>query len=451
MRPFAPLALLVLLVAGGATAQAESEPLSGPVYLDDVLVVAANATLSLGPGVQVTGPGHFEVWGSLVIAGTPASRAEIAVPILLLGNGTSRFEHARLYGSHDAAIVVRNGSLDAHDVTIDSNGVGVSAESGAFVDLRDVTFRANAGSALRVAGAQSVSVARSLFLANGRGVSVTGGRALVQDSTFRGDATQIEVAWTGGALNASFARNDLAAEHLSGGPLVVLRGFAGAPAIEFAGNRMHGAAVGVLVAGPGPTLVSRNDTIDENVVGLSLNRGEATLIGTRLGNARDVEGSATGALVQDNVTYLRPQAAIVPQAAAEPFPWAFLGLGALVLAGVLTAAFVVPARRRAQELPEADPAPPPPPPPTPIPTPTLTPQELRILLDVVANPGSAQAAIAQRLGMTRQALHYHVKKLDARGLLRKEAQGRETHCRVPPEVAAALPTPGANTRSAQKP
>lgn len=447
-----PVALILLLVAlpSLGAAQDAPAPLTGSVYVDDVVVVAPDATLTLGPGVQVTGPGRFEVWGSLVVAGTPASRAEVAVPVLLLGNGSSRFEHAHFYGAHDAAITVRNGSLDAHDVEVGASGMGLEAGPGSFVELRDVAFRDNAGAALRVQGAQNVAVSRSLFVNNGKGVSVASGRILVQDSTFHGDGTQVEVAWTGGPMNASFARNDLAAQRPTGGPLVVLRGFDGAPSVQLTGNRVHGAAVGVLVAGPGPALESRNDTFDDNVVGLSLNRGVATLVGTRLGNTKDVEGATSAdALRLDNVTFLRPQAQAVPVAAPAPFPWlAPLGLGAIVLVGVLAAVLAMPARRRAQELPEPDPAPPAPPPApvVPIPAPRVTPQELRVLQDVVANPGSAQAAVAQRLGMTRQALHYHVKKLEARGLLVKEAKGRETLCRVPPEVAAALE----DTRSEEK-
>ncbi len=47
-----------------------------------------------------------------------------------------------------------------------------------------------------------------------------------------------------------------------------------------------------------------------------------------------------------------------------------------------------------------------------------------------ANPGTTQSDIAKALGLSRQALHYHVKKLDKRGFLRKVTQGRETLCYV---------------------
>jgi predicted transcriptional regulator len=64
--------------------------------------------------------------------------------------------------------------------------------------------------------------------------------------------------------------------------------------------------------------------------------------------------------------------------------------------------------------------------------------ERRILDDVLAHAGTAQAAVAARLGLSRQALHYHVKKLEARGLLSKTPEGRETRCEVTPLGRAAL-------------
>lgn len=64
----------------------------------------------------------------------------------------------------------------------------------------------------------------------------------------------------------------------------------------------------------------------------------------------------------------------------------------------------------------------------------LSPQEARILLDMADHPGTPQSAVAQRLGLSRQALHYHVKKLEGRGLLTKLAKGRETQCFVRPEA-----------------
>ncbi|HVL49326.1 MAG TPA: winged helix-turn-helix transcriptional regulator [Candidatus Thermoplasmatota archaeon] len=54
--------------------------------------------------------------------------------------------------------------------------------------------------------------------------------------------------------------------------------------------------------------------------------------------------------------------------------------------------------------------------------------ERDVFEDIAANPGSTQARIAERLGLSRQALHYHIKKLERMGYISKVAQGRETYC-----------------------
>ena len=91
----------------------------------------------------------------------------------------------------------------------------------------------------------------------------------------------------------------------------------------------------------------------------------------------------------------------------------------------------VPTYRLAPPLPPADAAEPD------VDTP-LRPQEVRVLRDLLQHPGTPQSAIAQRLGLSRQALHYHVKKLEARGLLTKITKGRETHCYARAEAEALV-------------
>lgn len=86
----------------------------------------------------------------------------------------------------------------------------------------------------------------------------------------------------------------------------------------------------------------------------------------------------------------------------------------------------------------AAPAPPPDAPPPDLGAP-LTTQEARVLRDMLDHPGTPQSAVAQRLGLSRQALHYHVKKLETRGLVTKITKGRETHCYVRAEARALLP------------
>jgi hypothetical protein len=433
-----PILILVLALPTGAAQALVWQDQVVPV--NDDVIVYPNGTLTIGPGTVVTGTGHIVVWGSLVVEGDPARRAEIAVPILLLGNGTSTLEHARVWGVHGPAITLRNGTLLAHDAVLEADDVGLDAGHGAHASLADVTLRDNAGAALRVSGDARVEVARATLERNGRGVEVASGSLLVSDSIFRGDTPQVDVAWDGGALDATFLRNDLAALHPTGGPLVVLRdgnATGPGPTVSFAQDRLHDAAVAILVSGPGPALRSENDTIDANAVGLSLHAGTARLVRATLGNARNLEGADSGDVALENVTYLADAAATLPTQVPVGFPWAAVGLGAVVLA-ILGLVIAQPLVKR--RLPQPPPGSPglPPPPLVPHVLPALTPHEMRILRDVAANPGSAQAAIAARLGVTRQALHYHVKKLETKGLIVKVAKGRETRCHLAPGVAEAL-------------
>ena len=61
-------------------------------------------------------------------------------------------------------------------------------------------------------------------------------------------------------------------------------------------------------------------------------------------------------------------------------------------------------------------------------TDTLRKTEREIYDDILAHPGSPQSEVAARLGLSRQALHYHIKKLETQGFISKVAQGRETLC-----------------------
>ena len=60
--------------------------------------------------------------------------------------------------------------------------------------------------------------------------------------------------------------------------------------------------------------------------------------------------------------------------------------------------------------------------------PPLRRMEQVVLDEIRAHPGRAQAEVAQALGLSRQALHYHVKKLEQSGLVVKVTRGRETLC-----------------------
>jgi len=153
------------------------------------------------------------------------------------------------------------------------------------------------------------------------------------------------------------------------------------------------------------------------------------------------------------VTYLRGEEAAPAPVAPAKWSWWVLGAAIAALAG---AAVLAPRLRRPRAprhagLRALGPAPPPRDAPrTPDLRTPITGIERRILADVIAHPDTPQRAVADRLGYTRQALHYHVKKLEARGLVTKLVEGRETRCRVPPGVASMLSTAGETHTDSQE-
>lgn len=73
---------------------------------------------------------------------------------------------------------------------------------------------------------------------------------------------------------------------------------------------------------------------------------------------------------------------------------------------------------------------------------TLMPTALRsvereILNVIIATPGKPQSAIAADLGVSRQSLHYHIKKLESQGFITKVPRGRETLIFAKEEAVAA--------------
>lgn len=71
--------------------------------------------------------------------------------------------------------------------------------------------------------------------------------------------------------------------------------------------------------------------------------------------------------------------------------------------------------------------------------------ERQIYETILANPGSAQSHLAQKLGLSRQALHYHIKKLEKSGFISKVPQGRETLIYAAPTSTPPTEPEPANT------
>src|SRR5688500_13253268 len=102
-------------------AQADPAPLTGAIYLTETLVVGEGETLSIGPGASITGPGSIEVRGSLMVEGNATDKADVAVPILIVGNGTSRIADARLWGVKGTALTASAGNVTLERVLFEGN------------------------------------------------------------------------------------------------------------------------------------------------------------------------------------------------------------------------------------------------------------------------------------------------------------------------------------------
>lgn len=398
-----PGVLLLLLTVPTALA---AEPITGAFYVGGVLLVPEGETLRIAPNATLSGPGRIEVRGTLLVEGTPGGQVNLTVPILVSGNGTARLAHARLWGVHGTALTVKEGRAELQDCLFEANEVGLHVGPGPSTLLaQDASFRSHDRVAARFEGAYDATWTGGTFSGNAAHIVLASGPG----STFRlADAT---LGPTGGASLTAGG---------TGGAVTLL------------GDSFSGGDVGLRVEGP-LDVVSRNDTFLGMRIGVQVLAGSLELDGARFDTLeRDIDAAPATRLELADVT-LTP-AAIVAPAPAEPSPngpsawWALL---ALALAGGGVAWWRM--RPRAES-----PAPAPPTPAPPVDLTGVTSQELRLLRDVAAHPGTAQAAAAARLGMSRQALHYHVKKLEGRGLLAKTTMGRETRCTLPEAVALAL-------------
>lgn len=450
-RTLAGAALTVLFVTVltlPVSAQEGATLPPGPIYLTDSLEVKAGETLAIGPGTSVTGPGNITVWGTLLVNGTAGSPAELGVQVRVLDGGRAELRQARLWGVNATALEITRGTAVLRDALFEANTRAALVGAGGHLDATDTVFRDHAGEALYVEGTAVVHLTRATFSGNGRGATLYSAREFhANDSAFVANGQHFVVdlgPWSAPNAEILVARSrfDAPAPTPAQLPSIVLRH--DAPLVDASderivrldSNRIAGAPVGMRIEGRGLVVESVNDTFVDNDVGLSVQQSTVRLFRTTFGNTRDVDGS--GRISIEDATYLRGAPPFTTQRTGLSWlPWA-IGVGVVLLAG---AAILAPRFLR---------APPPPPPPAkpprepgPVaPEPdlgtALSPIERRILEDILGHPGTAQRAIADRLGYTRQALHYHVKKLEARGLVRKTAEGRETRCEVPPAVASLL-------------
>lgn len=428
------LVLTVTLLMTGAAEAADSRLPPGPLYLDTPMVVGASETLTIGPDTVITGPGRIDVFGRLEVAGNDSARVDVSVPIRLLANATGNLSHVRLWGVEGAALLARNATLRLQDALLEANEDGVVLEGGR-ADLDRVRLLSQSGAALRQESG-ALRVANATIVDNGRGILLRQGALTVADSSFSRNGAHLDVdarleASRAGAVR--LARNDLGPALGTNAGIVLTGGPGnGTRIVEMEENRIHDSLVGARVTGPGVALVSARDAWEGNAVGIVASNATVTLRDGVLRNGEDMQGGAF---------QLNGTKTAAPPAAPQSGPTWLLPVGAaltLVLAGAIWASRLrlarrVPVREPAAPEPETPQRAPPAPEP---PTGELdfSAQERRILQAFARQPDAAQAAVAEALGLSRQALHYHVKKLEARGLLTKTLHGRETRCRVRPDV-----------------
>lgn len=441
---------VVALLTLPASAQEGATLPPGPIYLTDSLEVEAGETLTIGPGTSVTGPGNITVWGTLLVNGTAGSPAELGVQLRVLDGGRAELRQARLWGVNATALEITRGTAVLHDTLFEANTRAALVSADGRLEATDTVFRDHAGEALYVEGSAIVHLTRATFSGNGRGATLYSAREFhANDSVFVANGQHFVVdlgPWSAPGADILLARSrfDAPAPTPAQLPSIVVRYDATLPdpgdeqTLRMTSNRIAGAPVGMRIEGRGLVVESVNDTFVDNDVGVSVSESTVRLIRPTFGNIRNVDGS--GRITTEDATV---RGGSPPSDSADArlswLPWA-LGVGVVLLVG---AAVLVPRFLR--------PAPPPPPSPPAEPTreprpvapepdlgTALSPTERRILEDILDHPGTAQRAVADRLGYTRQALHYHVKKLEARGLVRKTVEGRETRCEVPPAVASLL-------------
>lgn len=403
------LALLVLTVQASLAAAQE---LTGAIFVETALVVGEGETMVLGPGASLSGPGSVEVHGRLVARGTGEAPVQLAVPLRIHPNASADLRHVRLWGVDGAAVTLRGGNLTLVDALLEANGLGIDATD-ARVTAQNATLRDHATGGARLAGATQAAFANATFAGNGHNVlfePADGARLDVLDSTMSAPAL---------AVPSLHVRSNLTGDERAS---VVTRRVA-----------FEGGDVAVRVEGAGVSLSSTDDVFSRVRVALDLDETEASVTRARFDSLeRDVDAGPQARLSFTDVRFT--PAAVAAPLPAPAAPPALSGWWALLVGIVAAGGTLAWARARLRAAPApAEPEAPPPDLATP-----LSPTERRILVDLAAHPESAQAAIAARLGMTRQALHYHVKKLEARRLLRKTAQGRETRCTIAPGVEPIL-------------
>lgn len=441
----AAVVLLLVLLAGAVGA--EDVPVRGTLTLDEDLVVDRGDALVLAPGTLVVGPGRLVVHGALRAEGTAAQPVRIATGVILDGD-PSVLVSTRLLGVDGAALTVHGAEVRLFEVAFDDVGTGLVADGGSDVSLRGGRFRGATGHPIDVDGGR-LRFEDVLFAANARParlVASDGADLGLANATFAAEGLEIAAVGSG--------RVEVATSLFTGGAAGIRVVGDGAAVVTSASNRFVGVPVAFAVDGDRVALSSGGDRFDGCRAAVQgddrATVTEATWLGgctLRAATAVAAEGARYPVAVGVGLVVLllvvgaglapaarrmflkdlppegraRLLAALGPDACSAREMARALGLPA---GGALRALEEAAGRGEAVRTESGDFAAVPAPPPERGPSPT----ERRILHEIQTRPGRAQSDIAESLGLSRQALHYHVKKLEKEGLVAKVVRGRETLC-----------------------
>jgi len=472
-----------LLLTFSLPAHAQAALGAGTVRVDEPLIVGANETLVLEAGARLVGNGSVQVAGTLILNGTASTRVTFLVPVVISAGGAIVGHDAVWRAIDGSALTATSATVTLANVTFDGNARGVDLDGSTLAEISHATLREHTHQGVRIANGAALLMTDVTLTGNDVGVQSAGALDMTRASLVA-NGQHFNISAPAGAL-ASVRFADVEAGPMTrNGAALDLAAPAGARlSARTLRTNVHDAAIGIRAVGAGVTLDGDDDKLVDNAVGVLVrNNASVRLVNATLGNTQN----ALGPLALINANYVVPGTTPASEVGANTATPPRATVIFVVLA--LIAAIAVAARFRTTHPgrgPAADhtadhtagntagntagrPASPQPS------AARLTHNEQapsesaarahgapdiaarlealgdtahRILAHIVANPGATQRDIADRLELTRQNLHYHIRRLEADELVERRRDGRTMHCFARDEVIVAI---GTHTRSDER-
>jgi hypothetical protein len=229
-----PVAIAGVTLTGSHSAGGAIEDVEGPAVVVRDSLLQANA----GAGAARIERASLTFVGSAIEGNSAAAGAAVQV-----GAGSLSFERSSVTGNDasSALAATEGGSVELVDSTVAANSAGtaVVAEPGTSVDLSYSTLDGGAGTALRAAGVDSISVEGAIL--NGAAALVCEGQAVV--------ATPVADVLHGASPGCTFAgvapsgADPLLGDPVPNGLVTVLPLLHGSPAVNAGGASCPGSAV----------------------------------------------------------------------------------------------------------------------------------------------------------------------------------------------------------------